>query len=399
MIGTHMIDGTNERDYYCSHKFRFLKIDLECGTTYNCHAAEPHPIDIQWLEKNPGQLFNNPVSVSERQMMLTNQRNKSCEQNCWAAEDRGANSPRLWQNGQHRTHTDVFTQPETIDFTMNSDCNLTCSYCCKEFSQSWRKDIYHNGAYDIPGQNDPRFRLSENDVRLLHQKQTDLKQNSQFQLLLAEIKSAMPTVKRLILTGGEPLLDNTLKTSLIELTQQHAPEIVLYTGLGVSFDRFVKIFDYLKSVPRLEVRVSQENTGKYAEFNRYGLSWSDFVKKVDYLDRIQVNYRFIMTMSNLTAHDWPNFIKQFDRNNILTFCYQPRFMAINVLDFESKSRLIDQWQDLPESMRTPLMQSIAAAPTDLERQGIREFLRQFVARRPDLSYDIFPRSFLTWLDL
>ena len=49
----------DNREYYCSQKFRFIKIDLESNTMYTCDAAKPHSIDLQWLEKNPGQLFNN----------------------------------------------------------------------------------------------------------------------------------------------------------------------------------------------------------------------------------------------------------------------------------------------------------------------------------------------------
>ena len=103
------------RDYYCSMKFKFLKIDLPSKTIYNCHAAAPHRIDFDWLEENPGNLFNTPVNVYEREQMLRNERNKSCEQNCWIAEDAGAVSPRINQNGIEQTHTDPVTDPEIID--------------------------------------------------------------------------------------------------------------------------------------------------------------------------------------------------------------------------------------------------------------------------------------------
>lgn len=388
----------NDRDYYCSMKFRYLKIDLECGTTYNCHAAAPHTIDTAWLEKNPGQLFNTPVNVNERRMMLANQRNQSCEQNCWAAEDRGAISPRFSQQGQYHTHTAVITDPEIIDLTINSDCNLTCSYCCKEFSQSWRRDIYHNGEYVIPGQHDERFRLSEKDTHLLFQKQVDLKKDLRYQSLLGEIKPLIHRAKRLTVTGGEPLLDNTLLELLTGISKSTPIDILLYTGLGLSFNRFVKIFNELKHLPNLEVRVSAENTDKFAEFNRYGVIWSEFIKKIKYLDQININYRFHMTMSNLTVHDFKNFFMLFgNKKNILTFCYQPRFMAVNVLDADTKSRLVDEWQGLPAEIHTSLIQSIAADPTDIQRQAAGEFLKQFTARRSNLSLDIFPDSFLKWL--
>ena len=113
-----MIVDDNKRNYYCSMKFRFIKIDLESKTTYTCHAAQPHDIDFTWLSDNPGQLFNTPINITERNMMLVNQRNTSCEQNCWRAEDVGAVSPRMCQGGQDKTHFEISTQPEIVDLTI-----------------------------------------------------------------------------------------------------------------------------------------------------------------------------------------------------------------------------------------------------------------------------------------
>ena len=72
-----------DRDYYCSYKFKYLKVDLVSNATYNCHAAKQHAIDFEWLADNKGNLFNTEINIAERQMMMANQRNSSCEENCW----------------------------------------------------------------------------------------------------------------------------------------------------------------------------------------------------------------------------------------------------------------------------------------------------------------------------
>ena len=177
----------DDRDYYCSMKFRFLKIDVESRTSYNCHAAKSHNIDFNRLSDSPGQLFNTPVNVFERQQMLSNQRNKSCEQNCWPAEDRGATSPRMYTNGIEKTHTQVITQPETIDVTIGSDCNLTCSYCCKEYSSAWRRDILTNGNYTKVDYTD-RYSAVTKDRVLSKLSQLDIKSSKHYNILLDEIK-------------------------------------------------------------------------------------------------------------------------------------------------------------------------------------------------------------------
>jgi hypothetical protein len=141
-----VIKINEDRDYYCSMKFRYIKFDLERKTTYTCHAATPHAVNFDWLEKNPGQIFNSPINIEERNQMLRNERNASCEQNCWPAEDEGAVSPRLFQGGVEKTHTDIITMPEIIDLTVGSDCNLMCLYCTKEYSSTWRNDIIRNSS-------------------------------------------------------------------------------------------------------------------------------------------------------------------------------------------------------------------------------------------------------------
>ena len=139
----------SERSYYCSNKFKYIKIDLERQMTYNCHAATPHVVDFNWLSENPGNIFNSPVSVAERKQMLLNQRNRSCEQNCWPSEDLGKSSTRIVEFGVERTHTEPVTQPTILDVTLDSDCNMSCVYCCKEFSSAWRKEV-SNGGYQFP---------------------------------------------------------------------------------------------------------------------------------------------------------------------------------------------------------------------------------------------------------
>ena len=270
----------NSRSYYCSMKFKYLKIDPESKTTYTCHAAKPHTVNFDWVKHNPGQLFNTPINVDERLQMLANQRNSSCEQNCWKAEDIGAVSPRLLQNGVDQTHTEPVTRPEIIDLTISPDCNLTCSYCCKEFSTAWRRDIVDNGNYNIES-DDGRFQATTKDRLLLKISQPELKNTQHYQDLLNEIKLAAPTLKRLIITGGEPFLDNNLLEILEHISLPPTARLEIYTGLGVTPTRFTNIINKLSMVSNLTLIVSAENTKKFLEFNRYGVQYLEFVEKIN----------------------------------------------------------------------------------------------------------------------
>ena len=316
------ISSSLDRDYYCSMKFQFLKIDLESKTTYNCHAAKPHSIDMMWVKNNPGNLFNTDININERKMMLANQRNHSCEQNCWTAEDHGAISPRLFQQGNIRTHDQVVTNPEILDLTIGSDCNLTCSYCCKEFSSAWRNDLAKNGSYNIT-ESDNRFQLTSFDQVLMKINQPELKTSSHYQTLLNEIHLVAPGLKNLIITGGEPFLDNQLVDTITQLSTDAVIE--MYTGLGVSESRFKKIIDKIQHVPKLVLIISAESTSKFFEFNRYGNIWNDFVSKVRYIKEKNINFQFHATITNLTMFDFKNFVEYFPDNHVFFTCISTTF--------------------------------------------------------------------------
>ena len=234
-----------DRNYYCSMKFRFLKVDLIRNTMYTCDAATPRSIDRDWLEANPGQLFNTESIVNDRRLMLQNIRNLNCEQNCWPAEDKGSVSPRLFRNGDLKTHTDLYQSPEFFDLTINSDCNLSCSYCCKEFSSSWRRDIAKNGPYKITGLSD-RYELTPMDQIIQQLSQSEVKSNRNYQLLLNELRIVAPSLKTLYVTGGEPLLDNNLIDTLVDIPFDSDINLNLFSGLGMSESRVYNLL-YKKS--------------------------------------------------------------------------------------------------------------------------------------------------------
>jgi organic radical activating enzyme len=384
-------------------KFRFLKIDLNNTTMYTCDAAAPRRIDLDWLENNPGQLFNAESIVHDRQLMLQNIRNFNCEQNCWPAEDKESISPRLFRKGNIKTHTEIYQTPEIIDLTINSECNLSCSYCCKEFSSSWRKDIIKHGDYKITELAD-RYQLTPWDLVINTQSQNEAKANRNYQLLLNEVKLVAPGLKQLMVTGGEPLLDNYLVDILIDIPFNPDIDFNLFSGLGMSMSRFTKLLDKLSALSNkyknFRLKISAESAGKFYEFNRYGNTWNDFQEKINLLKQHNIKFIFHSVMSNLTLfgfHDFYNKFKNIDFT--VDFVHQPHMLSPHVLDEDSKTTIRNQLLVLDFKHTTELLKSLDPTPTDLEKLNLREFLLEFTQRRPDLTLTIFPSSFLKWVDL
>jgi organic radical activating enzyme len=386
----------SDRDYYCAMKFRMLKIDTERKLTYNCDPAVPHAIDFNWLENNPGQLFNTDVNINERKMMLSNTRNPSCEQNCWPAEDVGAISPRILRKGYEKTHFDVQPTPEIIDLTIGSDCNLTCSYCLKEYSSSWRQDLLKNGSYNLVDTDDDRYNLNTKDKVLLKISQSDRYNSKHSQLLYKEVELLSPTLQHLIISGGEPFLNNDLleivkRTSLV-------PDVKIFTGLGVEYKRFEKILDQLKEYKNVRLAISAEGLDKFLEFNRYGIKTNDFLKKIEVLEQYNINFVFHSTLSNLSLFGFNDFYNKFNqRIEEFDLVYQPKFMAVYVMDPESKDKIKEQLSTCDFFGKEEILTSLSVEPTQSQIQNIKNFLIEFTKRRTDLNINIFPKSFLDWM--
>ena len=257
-----------------------------------------------------------------------------------------------------------------------------------------------NGDYQFSSEQDNRFVGNAKDQFLVQLKQADLKASDKYQLLLDEIRHCAPGLKKLIVTGGEPFLDNFLEEVIESLPLASDTVILIYTGLGVAWSRFQKILDRIKSLPNLKLIVSAENTNKFLEFNRYGIDWPEFDRKIQYIKHSGIDFTFQPTITNLTVFGFLDFYKKYsDHFNLLSFAYQPRMMAVNVLDDQSKHNLEQQFSELPIKFRDELVRSMKALANDADRQKISEFLKQYVERRPDLDLGIYPLNFLQWLKL
>jgi organic radical activating enzyme len=398
-VSTKIIPINPDRNYYCSNKFTFLKIDFEKSTTYNCHAATPHSIDFDWLEKNPGELFNTPTNVSERELMLANQRNASCEQNCYPAEDRGQVSTRMLQSTADRRYTDVITQPSELDFTLFSECNLTCSYCCKEFSSAWRNDLLKNGPYVLPNyENENRMRLLPIDIVLGKVSQAEKISSPKIKILLEQFDKIKEHVKILTITGGEPFLNNMLPTMLEKF--KTIPQVNLFTGFGVNNNRFKRILSIAAQYKNIKLCISAESTGKNYEFNRYGTTWAQFQERLQIIQDLKINFEFHCTISNLTVLGFKEFYKLYkDVKMHIDFVHHPNFMSAGNLDSASKQQVIDELMPYQHDIKIQqILQTVSSTHVNNDHRVILStWLEQFASRR-GLDLTIYPKTFLDWLN-
>jgi organic radical activating enzyme len=388
-----------DQDYYCNVKFKSLKLDIEKKQSYNCCEARSHTIDVKFLKKNPGQLFNTEINVFERQQMLRNERNASCEHNCWRSEDAGKISPRILFGGDKKTHSDVYARPESLELTLGSDCNLQCTYCCKEFSSAWRRDLKNNGEY--VGVGPDRYSLTRFDELLLKVSQKEKLTTDYYQTLLNELVELSSTAKKVRITGGEPLLDNNLLEVLQSVVGVNSVEI--FTGLGVNFNRFQKLIEKIATFKNVSMIVSVENINEYYEFNRNGMKWDDAERKINFLIDNKMCSRLHSVLSNLTIFgflDFYNKYSQLENTTEITkfFAYTPEFMSVHVMDQTSKDKILSEIDASNLADKDLIIQNLSIVPTHQQQLQFKNFITQYLKRHPGLNMEIFPRSFRDWIE-
>jgi organic radical activating enzyme len=370
--------------YYCSQKFWWLTVNLERKNISSCCSASPHPVDIKWLKQNPEKIFNTSELLQERKDMLNGVRVASCEDTCWTAEDRSAISRRISMNSQPQTHTNIVAKPDVLNIILSTDCNMTCVYCCKQYSSAWYKDIKTNGSY----LEDARYTINNQDRIIEEIGQKQLK-NSQIVGTLLDSIQQLDNLRLISITGGEPFLYN----GLIELVNNFADPIEIHTGLGVSPARFSAILDKLPS--NVSIIISGESTEKFYEFVRYGNSYQNFLVNLESIKQRNISYRFSITMSNLTIFGYREFEDQFGQdNNVVQFCNDPDYLAVGVMDPESIAQLksIDyKWNDLL------IKTALNTGYSNKQKLNFVTYLKEFVSRR-NLALDIFPTSFINWIN-
>jgi len=375
-------------DFYCNQKFWWLTVNLENLHAHSCCAATPQKINLDWLRRNPGQMFNSPELINDRRLMLDNQPAPSCASACWIPESNGIQSRRLLEDGTVRSHSSLESDVEVVNITVGRDCNLTCVYCCKFYSSAWARDIVNN-SYPVTVSNDS-FTVTPVDLILNKVSQKDLTTSPSRQLLVDEIHKLYQSskLKEVRISGGEPFLYLEL-ASLVQNINNNMVDINIHTGLGVDEKRFKK--ELAKLPKNVTIYVSAESVGDLYEFVRYGNTWTRFENNLNELKSQGFKYVFKTTISNLTLLGLPEFMDYIGTDPVIHgVCTDPNFLSLEVLDNVTKSWL--DFSKLPEFVKD----SVDKDPSTEQVNNFKAYINEFSQRR-SLDLKIFPQSMIDWI--
>lgn len=371
-----------------------MSVDLESRSMHSCCSATPATISLKDIRQNG--LVNNSVIANERQLMLDNQRVESCESFCWKIEDKNLISGRLlYGTDIKKYHHPLVDRLDTLNIVLGSRCNLTCSYCCKNYSRSWLNDIEKNGNYSIDHDSD-RYIQTPKDKIIRLVSQTKLQNSELRHELINQISKTK--VNTIDITGGEPFLYEDIVYDILSNTEK-TTKINLFTGAGLPYEKFKLVVKKISKFNNVSIIVSAENIDQFYEFNRFGTrhTYKNFLNNLKLIED-SFHYKFASTLSNLTIFGFHDFIEKFGYEKIYnkTLCADPSFLHMNILDTQSKEKLISLYSNDNkfEFIVANLSQDVKVSQIDKKNLSI--FLKEFANRR-NLSLEIFPKSFLDWL--
>jgi organic radical activating enzyme len=375
-------------NYYCNQKFWYMAVHPERQELSACCEASTEKIKLEWLQNNPGQLFNTDQLIKDRTAMLENRHTSSCDTNCWNPERQGLLSRHLRMGGTNISHTDTKVYPTELNLILGTDCNLTCSYCNRYYSTSWLRDIVNNGTYE---DNNARFDITTSDRAVLKIGQKTLVTGKGYQAIIDEV-TAYDSLSKVEITGGEPFLYNDLIKILNKFHNKVNFNIV--TGLGIDHKRLSRILLQLPK-DRVTLSVSMENLNEQYEFNRYGNSYSNLLNNLDLINSLSIPFKSYSVVSNLTIFGFRNFLDKFGDQDFTNMCVDPMYLSAHVMDAESKNVILST--DYGKHT-TDIHAVVAKEPTEQLRMQAGAFINEFAKRR-NLNLDIFPTSFVNWLNI
>lgn len=382
------------QDYYCQQKFYWLTVRLYDATVASCAQAGYNALPLSVIQNKSFGIFNYPSIQSDRMKMLANEPVEDCE-SCWEVERKGLVSRRQKFCSTDRTYHKVLVdRPEVINLIVSNTCNQTCVYCDKTFSNSWLRDIVQNGPYHTDNDG-VRLKVTDKDRVIYQISQKQLAQTTTQHEILAQVTRWADGI-RFQITGGEPLLCNDLVDIVSRIAL--AKEIKLYTGLQVDPKRLLRICNDLHAIrPDIQFIISIENIGSAHEFVRYGSKWSIFLQNLDTVKNL-FNTVYRSTVSNLTMFGLADFLQHFQNEEItLVPLVEPIYLRAGVMDAESKNNLAARLAGKHDIM--PQIIDHLMDDDDLSQKGnLKIYVNEF-ARRRALQMDIFPDSFIKWINV
>ena len=296
---------------YCNRPFTELHIE-ENGNITPCCVM---PSNVYFIANGIKNYFQNDKLKEIKDFFIKNKRHPYC-QFCWDAEDNGV-----------RSHRHDNKRPEglySLHIRFNNICNFKCRICNPKFSSTWleenKKHNYYEHDYNL---NKNIFESTDGIQKL--------------------ILSNKNTIKRIQISGGEPLLTKLNYDFLTFLIKHNLTHIHLNYSTNLSTLNYgnINLLELFSQFDNVGLSVSIDGFGKQVEYSRSGFNWDIFIKNFKkargYIKHL------VCTVSIYALYSIPKLHYFALQNNILISyqpCLYPKFLSIQSLPYDEKLKVL-----------------------------------------------------------
>jgi uncharacterized radical SAM superfamily Fe-S cluster-containing enzyme len=258
---------------------------------------------------DPLEYFNSDQYNEIRLKMMNNQRPEMCDR-CFNIEDAGGVSVRqsmiqvypyeeIVKNIDHVTGKLTDLNVMSIDFSWGNKCNLKCKMCAPSSSDQLIEEFEEMGLIkDIKWHRNIKNRWE-------YQKHKDL------------LAKFAPNIKELLVTGGDPMVNNDYYDFLSYLVEQgYSKNILLkfHSNLAIMPRRFVEIWPHFKGIrPNISIDAIEDSY----EYIRYPGKWNVVSNNIDELVELGKTMDVVVDVhtvfSTFNVHNIPSLIKYFSK--------------------------------------------------------------------------------------
>lgn len=259
-----------------------------------CCLYRKQPSEKTYNLHNPEQIsqYKNSNQIQEiKNQFLKGEEPQGC-QACFEVERAGSNSYRNSQNDLLKDSIKKLesnkTQFESFDLRLGNVCNLKCSMCGPHSSILILNDLIK----DNPElKNDPEIKTYMN-INWYEDKKI-------WEILFQDFTH----VKRIHLTGGEPLLmpqTLTLMRKLIDLGVAEDIELSFNSNITIIRENTLQLFKNFKAI---HLFASLDATGELNDYIRYPSIWDEVEKNLNELLKKKAEYNICTFQIHLTLQN------------------------------------------------------------------------------------------------
>lgn len=344
--------------HFCILPWMHARIN-QCGEIYPCCRIENF-YSYGSLKNNTFKDIWNSKAVKDMRVELMNDRAFTTCNDCYKIDTQGGTSLRQKANRDfsHHLHKVKSTgrdgeikayDLEFLDIRFSNLCNFKCRSCNHQNSTAWYSDARHFEA-DVP-----------NGI---------VKPHENSGVVWDLIQSQLPTLKRIYLAGGEPLLQEEHYKLLEFLISQNRTDIHIEYNTNLSQLKLknwnaVELWSQFK---KITVAASLDGVKSQGELIRNGMQWQNTVNNFNLITRAVPNVDFVLapTISVLNSFHITEAIEEFINLEMLknadalrlNILLQPSYLSINILDTKERNSLKNHYETFLKKMSKSISDSL-----------------------------------------